>query len=376
MTKPCILLIDDEPQTASFGTDANLITLQPEDANFSADLVAAIPQADLILLDHNLHLGQDLTLLALDGASFVGHLRSYARANGLTLPPLVIYTSEDEAFREEVPSVGAAVPIDGSFVGRQARLAPKLDVEWLISKNGEEGATLALALANDARKLREISVDGRMSMEETAEYLQVPEDTPWRQVAHSSIARWRPPVSEPGASGPGPRGVSATLRWLLHQVLPFPGLLLSSEYAAWSIGVEIADFHLAAEGGRGELSNLLDNARYRGPGQSLYEPRWWAPGIDYASWQLRDLASSCGDRQSALDELAGPGLSILGTPEKVVVVNSDLEEPQLAELEDAVEINPPGWPSEALQPWMTRDEAQSDPKAQTMVDPADLELLK
>lgn len=375
MTQPSILLIDDDPQIGALESGATVTALVPGDANFSTDLVGAIAGADLILLDHNLHLPQQLSLSALDGASFVGHLRSYARAQDVSLPPLVIYTSEEEAFKDEVPAVGPAVPLVGSFVGRQARIAPTLDVEWLVAKDGDAGAQLALSLAEDSAALRVISGDGRMSLSETASFLKVPTDPAWCEIAHGSIARWRPPVSEPGASGPGPRGVSATLRWLLHQVLPFPGLLLSSEYASWSLGIELEDFIQAAHGGRGQLSEMLDAALYKGPGALLYDLRWWAAGIDFIGWQLRELACTKPSLQLALDEMANPGLRLLGPPERIVTVNSDLENAEIAPFEEAIEIHPPGWPPEALQLWMRRNEAAQDAVAKSMIDPSELSLL-
>lgn len=375
MTKPSILLIDDEPQEGPLKIGADVTVLVPGDANFSVDLTEAIANTDLVLLDHNLHLSQQLSLTALDGASFVGHLRSYARAQDVTLPPLVIYTSEEEAFADEVPTVGAAIPLVGSFVGRQARIAPTLDVEWLIAKDGHKGPQSAISLAQDSVALRQVAGDGRMSLDETASFLKVPLEPAWRKIAYAGIANWRPPVSEPGASGPGPRGVSATLRWLLHQALPFPGLLLSREYAAWSLGLELEAFNSAVDGDRAEFSRMLNEALYKGPGAGLYEPRWWAAGIDFIGWKLRELGSLKSSLQLALDEIAGEGLQLLGPPERIVTVNSDLERPEITSVDDAVEIHPPGWPSEALQLWMRRDEAAQDPVAQGMIHPSQMPLL-
>ena len=93
-------------------------------------------------------------------------------------------------------------------------------------------------------------------------------------------------------------------------------------------------------------------------------------------WCLRERAYAVGNFQAALDELAGPGIRPLSGPEKVVVVDADLEEAGLATLEDAIQIYPPGWASEAVDPWMRRDEIATDPVAQTMVDPAELPIIR
>lgn len=371
MTVPSILLIDDEPLVAELYKGAHVRPLSPADANFGSDLAKAIQEADLILLDHNLNLNQTLGLAASDGASLVGHLRSWARANDVPLPPIAIYTSADDAFSDETPVIGPAVPLDGSFVGRQARLAPALDVEWLISKVAEGAAENAIALAQDSLKLRQMAGDGRMSLMETVGYLGLPASPPWSEIALAGIARWRPPISEAGAARLSARGTTATLRWLLHQVLPCPGLLIPSQYAAWSLGIELDGFE-AAKDGASDFSKMLQETRYVGPGHTLFPQRWWAAGIDFIGWQLRDRSYKLGGFQQALDEMAGTGLQPLAPSEQVVVLNSDLEEEGLAPIVEAVEIHPPGWPAEALRPWMRRDEVVNDAAARSMTDPADI----
>jgi hypothetical protein len=371
MKSPSILLIDDDPQVSDLEKGSVVRPLSPADANFGADLSGAIKTADLILLDHNLHLDQGLGLTASDGASFVGHLRSWARANEVSLPPLVIYTSEDSAFADETPVLGPAVPLKGSFVGHEARIAPALDVEWLISKHCDTAASSAIRLAADSHTLRQIAGDGRMSLEETATYLGLP-TAPWSHHAFASMTRWSPPISEPSAGRASARGMTAVLRWLLHQVLPCPGLLVSPHYAAWSLGIELESFEMAGKVEESSVAKLLRSARYTGLGSTLYPPRWWAAGIDFIGWQIRDSSYEKGGIQQALDALAGPGLHPLAPPEKVVVVNSDLQEEGVVAIDEAIEIYPPGWPAEALKLWMRLDEAVNDAAAKSMIEPAEL----
>lgn len=137
----------------------------------------------------------------------------------------------------------------------------------------------------------------------------MPSDVAWSEISAVQLAQWRPPISEAGDTPVGSRGPTSVLRWLLHRVLPCPGLLLSDLYAAWSIGIEPAGFaELCDAPNHREWVQALHAARYDGAAKDLTSRRWWAAGIDFLSWQLRERADALGDVQAALDELAGSGI--------------------------------------------------------------------
>ena len=295
MTHPTILLIDDEKQSVALPDNVDVIAVDPEDENFGAGLAAGLKKADLILLDQNLHLDQVLGLAALDGVSLVGNLRSWARAQDLILPPIVIYTSEDEAFADEIPTLGPAVPLEGSFIGREARIAPALDVEWLIPKGETNSVAHVASLAQDCLALRLAAEDARMTLEEIGNFLKIPRELPWSEIASAHLAKWRPPISEAEGAPAGSRGATPVLRWLLHRALPCPGLLLSDLYAAWSMGINPADFvSLFDVPNNREWVQTLYAARYNGAAQDLTGRRWWAAGIDFLGWRLRERAEFVG----------------------------------------------------------------------------------
>ena len=120
---PRILLINDEASPALLPSDSEPLLLRPDEPDFGLKFEAFLGRADLILIDHVLELPAELSLTASDGASLVGVFRSWARQQTARLPPLAIYTSHYEAFAKELPAVGPPVPIGGSFIGREARLA-------------------------------------------------------------------------------------------------------------------------------------------------------------------------------------------------------------------------------------------------------------
>lgn len=371
---PTVLLVDDEASDLLLPDDVSKILIRPDSENFGSDLVAALSECDLILLDHNLALPTELSLKAIDGASFVGHLRSWARQSGVSLPAIAMYTSEDDAYAEEVPAVGVAVPIGGSFLQREHQLSPTLDVEWLFLKNDDGVLGRISDLANACVALRTATKNEKTSSLEVQSFTSPPHGAPWHAIALEHIGRARPPISEPELhqSRDGARGPTSVIRWLLQKALPYPGLFLSDIYASWALGVEPQDLEdLFSRGGTNAWASEVQRSRYTGPANSLFERRWWAAGIDFAAWQLRDRGDALGSAQAALDELAGHGLRVLQSSDKVVVVDADFREIGIADVESAAQLHPPGWPAEAIEPWMQKSDLEIEPLMRAMLAPSD-----
>lgn len=374
---PTVLLVDDEASDSLLPSDVSHILLRPDNANFGESLAEALIKCDLILLDHNLALPAELSLRAVDGASFVGHLRSWARQNAISLPAIAMYTSEDDAYAEEVPAVGVAVPIGGSFLRREHQLSPTLDVEWLFLKNDDNVVKRVSDLAKACVALRTVTKNEKTSSLEVQSFISPPHEAPWNAIALEHIVRARPPISEPELhqSRDGARGPTSVIRWLLQRALPYPGLFLSDTYASWALGIEPNGLdELVSRSGTSGWALEVKRSCYTGPANSLYGRRWWAAGIDFAAWQLRDRGDALGSVQAALDDLAGPGLKALESSDKVVVVDADLNECAIVDVELAAQLHPPGWPAEAIEPWMTKADLAIEPLMRAMLAPSDRAL--
>lgn len=369
--KPRVLLVDDEPSSALLPDTVESVLLDPESEQFGAELATELSNVDLVLLDHNLHLPQELSIQARDGASFVGLLRSWARGSEPPLPPVAIYTSEYEAFADEIPAVGPAVPLGGGFIGREARVAPTLDVEWLIAKGRDDSLAHIEALAHACLSLRTIMGNDKASLAEIERFVGPPKEVDWAEIASAQLLNARPPISEPGGQSHGARGATPVLRWLLQRALPYPGLFISDLYAAWALGIDPGSLAALEKNMERDWVRDLFAARYSGPGERLFPRKWWAAGIDLVAWRLRNRAHDLDSLQIALDELGGPGLVLLEDTDQVVVLDIDLEEVGLARLDEAAQIHPPGWPAEAVEPWMRLDVIASEPLAQAMIDSSD-----
>lgn len=370
-----ILLIDDEAATIPLPADINAIRRVPEPTLFGADFRELVQTADVLLLDHNLQLPQEISLQATDGASFVGHLRSWARRNSVAMPPIIIFTSEDEAFANEIPEVGPAVPLGGSFIGKEHMLAPALDVEWLVSKDDDRAQEKIAAIASACSTLGQVAQNDKCSLAEIETYLALASDAPWKKTAQEHIERSRPPISE-GIGSAVPRGVSPVFRWLLQRALPYSGLFLSDLQAAWTLGILPSELSKIVESGsKTGWTKDLAGCLFEGPGAKLFSRRWWAAGVEYAGWQLRSELASDETLAITLRRLTDLDIEVYTGDESVVVVDEDLNEISISDIEGAVQVHPRGWPAEANEPWALIDLVRREPLLRAMLDPADKELF-
>jgi hypothetical protein len=334
---------------------------------------------DLILVDENFDEEPGSTPTIFDGSSLVGWLRAEARKSGRQLPCVAIFTTQPDLFQREVPAVGPARPLGGSFVNREAYLAPVLDVEWLFAKEGHDQArtvkrVAALAQAHETARMA-LGGNGA-SFEEFVAFLGLPEDVTWHQAALSSLERARLPISEAATGGDTFRGPVSAVRWLLHDTLPFPGVFLSDTHVAARLGVTLPSLDRLVRDPDEEWSQQLKLCVYEGPASALFGRRWWAAGIADASLGIRIAVRAGSNPQSAIKTLSGiENVAMLGDKDPVAVVDRDLLDAGIAGAANCVQLRPRGWPPQSEEPWMRIADAASEPWFRHMVDPSDQTLL-
>jgi hypothetical protein len=381
MSKRLILAIDDaeEEVVPNIPNDEfDLIVIDPNDEELADKLSKVLKTVSLILLDQkfNAQPRPPLSLTASDGASFVAHLRSWSRIEGRALAPIVLFTNEDEAFKNEIPAVGAAAPLNGTFVGREYRLAPALDVEWVQHK-GEDNTKCRieqLARASVAALLAE--GDDGASLEEIETFLRLPNGTVWANRAKEELRSARPPVDQKEErTAEQPRGPSHIIRWMCHRALPYPGMLLSDIYAAWALGISIEAFRsmAALRPDTGWLKDLTA-AQYAGPLNNFLGRRWWRAGIDNLVWTLDQETSKQQSRAKAYDLLAlGAQIGEMrSSSTHVVTWTPEFTECRILSMDEAVQLRPPGWPAEALDPWLAKADLENDEALEAMIEIVDL----
>jgi CheY-like chemotaxis protein len=374
--QPRILVVDDEENVTALVPELAVTLTAPADETF-AEVLKNADDYDLILIDQQLNLSPDLTLSAIDGSSLVRHFRSWARQKSTALPPVVLITSNVEAFSGELPAVGPQIRLEGSFEGREHRFAPTLDVEWMLAKTDDMFQVKVLDLAQSGKRAKDLRLGEATALVGLRAFLgmQVPEAhasvlPPWADQIDEALRKSRAPiVPVPRIASPLQfgHGSDTVLRWLLHRCLPFPGLFFSDRYVAWDLRITPERFSELADSESDRQMPLLTRCRYEGACATLLPRRWWGSGIDRAAWVLHERASLSGSLQSALDELFKDAhLTALGLKSPVVAFNADLQENSLIEAESAVILSPPGWPVEALEPWASREEALKDPVLASM----------
>ncbi|MGY3487947.1 hypothetical protein ACVW1C_005830 [Bradyrhizobium sp. USDA 4011] len=380
--KLLVLAIDDEHAALpSLPARFDLEVIDPtgdDDAEFSKQLTAHVGSASVILIDHKFRdETPSLSMKAQDGASFVAHLRSWARTRRVKLAPLVMFTNQEDAFANEIPAVGASVPLGGSFRGREHRLAPTLDVEWIAFKDEKDIANRISSLALSYEEVRKASGSNGVSLGEIEGLLRIPAGAIWTERAKEELQSARPPVNEMDPSAQeSVRGSAQVIRWLCQRALSYPGMLMSDLFAAWSLGLTVHGFRaLANAEAKTAWLEGLHQCRYQGLLHDFLGRRWWRAGIGQLVWQLEEVSARSATRESALAEVA-PGIKVgplVPISTHAVAWTDDFREDSIRPVDQLVQLHPPGWPAEAMEPWLPRSEIERDRTLRAMCDPSDLE---
>jgi hypothetical protein len=206
---------------------------------------------------------------------------------------------------------------------------------------------------------------------ELEKWLALPAQQLWSEAARSELRAARAPVSQVDDEGLDPFGPSQIVRWLCHRALPYPGMLLSDLYAAWALGISADEFRaLVNRNADTEWTGALDEVQYGGPLDAFLGRRWWKAGIDHLVWRLDEETLRQRDRRKAWSVLA-PGIEfsqIYSVSTHVVSWSAELLESAISDINECVQLRPPGWPAEALEPWILRKDLENDSTLAAMAD--------
>lgn len=366
--RPFILVVDDEPDELLNTVGAGLADRVDFDVLHPRDVeVANLEKADLVLVDYVLdHWPErDSHCIALQprtGMSLAAILREHVdRSKKVRLTAFALHTGYLNDIRLRVPVRSA-----------QHVLARLSNLEWVFPKQ-ESLYDQMIVLAGAVRRLpQEWPGEQDKSASELKSILGMEEEAPWFDRCWRDVYECQPPIHELQGGG----HCVLLIRWLLHQVMPYPTFLWEEHWVAARLRVPVDEFRsvIAAEN---PLSDDLKSMRYSGLLAGFLKDRWWRGALEDYVWDL--AGGGAGDARSlrsALQERAEKELGTIEPNPPVVCLDPDLHPTDhFASPANAVRLRPDHWPCFADAPWMEIQTVQGDPVIVAMVDPLDQDRI-
>ena len=252
--KPSILIIDDNPDLTNIelGDRATTDVIHPQDVE-RADL----NNADLVLVDYALEYWSER-----DNLSTISLQPATGMALAVVLREQVDQNKKDKltAFALNTAHLG---DIQGRFPPETAQhvLARLNNLEWIFSKKDPDlpnHYSQMFILAKAVQRLPgQWSEDSDDSTSMVQQLLDMDEDNDSFERCWRDVKDCRVPIEELTEGGHG----ILFIRWLLHQVLPYPSFLWAEHWVAARFGISIEALRKVLEGdsdlGRGPESYAL-----------------------------------------------------------------------------------------------------------------------
>lgn len=362
--KPAILLVDDEAEQLGRGmklrfTDRARVTVRHPSEIQREDIEAA----QLVLMDYRLDNWpeRDAQCAAFDvrtGMALATILREAANeAKPNRLTAVALHTGHLTEASGRIPP-----PYSKPVVARLNNL------EWVFEKTDENRFDQIAHLARSAQRL-----DGGWPPDPDAaearvqELLHMDPNSKWFNRSWREVRECQAPIHQ--LAGPA-QGV-LFLRWLLHQVLPYPCFLWDIHWVAARLRVRVEDLE-RLRASNCDLARDLEQFEYTGILAGFLGSRWWRVAIDDYLWELGGGSSRrSGKIEDQLREKAGEDLSLVKTHDPVVCLSRDLQPVGVASPRDAVRVRPDYWPPFADAAWMLIDTVRGEGSLAAMVEPLD-----
>ena len=363
--KPTILVIDDESGDLRFQLDLGLAdrvtanVIHPRDVEMSD-----LKSADLVLVDYRLDSwperdAQSVSLNPATGMALAVVLREQVdRSQEGKLTAFALHT-------------GRLGEIQGRFSSATAQhvLARLNNLEWVFSKSESRRYEQMVLLADAIRQLPSQwpeDSDGSTSM--VRQLLAMDENDETFERCWRDVRECRAPVHELTAGGHG----ILFIRWLLHQVMPYPSFLWAEHWVAARLRISVGALREVLAG-NSNLARALESRRYSGILAGFLGDRWWRGALEDYVWELAGGHGAEDHRlREALTERAGMDLDPIDSNPAVVCVDRELQPTgQFLSPMTAVTLRPDHWPPFADSAWMDVETVRDDPDLLSMVDPLD-----
>lgn len=368
--KPRILFVDDEPDKllaeAGAGLDDRVehTVLHPQDVKLQD-----LEKSDLVLVDFVLDAWPELDAqrcLAMrppTGIALAVLLREHVDLSGQDyLTAFALHTAHLNKLQGRL-TTGTA----------QHVIARLNNLEWAFTKTEQRRWDQMVLLAEAVKGLPREWPETEEEIEvEVMALLGMKEEAGWFGRCWREVQECRAPLHELGDQAHG----LLFVRWLLHQVMPYPCFLSEVHWVASRLRIHVADLRKVLDG-ESELAKDLWDLRYTGVLSGFLGDRWWRGGLEDYVWELSAGRPLEGRRlHDALQEKAGAELRRLDSPSPVVCLDGQLQPTgDFASPTTAVRVRPDHWPTFADAAWIDIDTVRAEPALAAMVDPLDHERL-
>ena len=364
-TKPFMLVIDDEPDmlrsalATQWPDRMDLEVLHPADVEHPH-----LARADLVLVDYKLEKWAER-----DSVESV----SCRPENGLALSALLReYVDLLPEHRPVAFALHTAHLLEAqgrlTLVEASARhvVARFNNLEWVFPKTDDRRYKQMLLLADATRQLPLTwPTDSDESASHARTLLNMDEDASWFERCWREVRECQPPIHE--LAGGGHRVLF--LRWLLHQIMPYPCFLWDAHWVAARLHLPVDVLHRVLAGDS-KLAMDLKPLRYSGVLHDFLGTRWWRGALEDYVWDLCD--GDLGHLGAKLNEKAGDEVAALEIEQPVVCLGPDLQPSErFVSAKDAVNLRPDQWPAFADSAWMDIETVRDNPDLRSMVDPLD-----
>ena len=365
--KPSILVIDDdEPEeldtkiAAGLDNRATSYVIHPQDVKLSD-----LNNADLVLVDYRLENWPERDVLS---------TISLQPANGMSLAVVL----REQVDQNEKGKLTAFALHTGHIEDIQGRLplataqhvrAQLNNLEWVFRKEDPHLYDQMLLLADAVRQLpAQWPEDSHGSASMVQKFLNIDEysvsfDRCWRNVKDCRV-----PVEELFMGGHS----ILFIRWLLHQILPYPCFLWAKHWVAARLGISVDALREVLEGDS-DLAKDLKAMRYSGILAGFLGDRWWRGAIEDYAWNLVEgHTADVQQLRDALTKRAGIDLDPIKVNPAIVCVDENWQPiDKFLSPMTAITLHPDHWPSFADSACMDIKIIQDNPILRAMVDPLD-----
>jgi hypothetical protein len=202
--------------------------------------------------------------------------------------------------------------------------------------------------------------------------LGTPTQQLWGVRAAADVESCHPPIHAWAAATNG----MAFMRWLLHQILPYPSFLWEDRYLAARLNVTVESLRQVFRS-NSKARRAFAAPHYTGVLADFLGDRWWRAGVEHILWEWTDgNPFDATVVREAVRTHVSNSLEPLSFNRPVVCVDPRSFRPtdDAIDVINAVEITPDDWPTYAEQAWV-RIENTKDEGIAALVVPQDRNRL-